>query len=322
MQLGGTCWVNPRDQPRELGFRGCTSSDPMKTTRIMKCLLASPALLMLLAATALLAEPPAAPPKGDREGMPPPPPHFGPPKGGERERDRDWDRGERGGDRGDRRGGGGGGMPGFGGRPPMRHDAFDKLPEGDKKRVREALDKVWSRPEVIAAKDKAIRANEEMRDTVREALTKIDPEAAAILARIEPKDHFDPRDLPRLPATDSSDFPKVMVRRMGMELQSFSRPERRDETRKLHERVMAFPQVQEALTQLEGSTGEARVQATQKLREVYREAVFKEFQAARERRAGEGAKDSRKEPAPTPPPSPDAKQGPGPEQAPKAADKL
>ncbi|SKB02220.1 hypothetical protein SAMN02745166_03584 [Prosthecobacter debontii] len=290
---------------RELGFRGCTPSDPMKTTR-MKSLLALPALLTLLTATALHAEPPAAPPKGDREGMPPPPPHFGPPKGGERDSKRDWDRG---GDRGDRRGGGGSGMPGFGGRPPMRHDAFDKLPEEDKKRVREALDKVWSRPEVIAAKDKAMRANEEMRDTIRESLTKIDPEAAAILERIEPKDHFDPRELPRLPATDSPDFPKVMVRRMGMELQSFSRPERRDETRKLHERVMTFPQVQEALAKLESSTGEERVQATQKLREVYREAIFKEFQNARERRAADGNKDGGPGPG-----SPDVKPRPEPQR--------
>jgi len=172
----------------------------------------------------------------------------------------------------------------------MRNEGFDKLPEEDKKRVRDALDKVWSRPEVMAAKDKAMRANEEMRDTIRESLSKIDPQAAAILARIEPKDHFDPRELPKLPPTDSPEFPKIMVQRMGLELLSFSRPDRREETRKLHERVMAQPQVQEALTQIQSSTGETRVQATQKLREVYREAVGKEFQAARERRAAEGGK--------------------------------
>lgn len=169
----------------------------------------------------------------------------------------------------------------------MRHDGFDKLPEEEKKRVREALDKVWSRPEVIEAKDKAMRANEEMRDTIRESLVKIDPEAAAILAKIEPKDHFDPRDLPKLPATDSTEFPKIMVQRMGMELLSFSRPERREETRKLHERVVAYPLVREAITRVESTAGEERVQAVQKLRERYREAVGKEFQAARERRAKE-----------------------------------
>lgn len=180
----------------------------------------------------------------------------------------------------------------------MRHDGFDKLPDDEKKRVREALDKVWSRPEVIEAKDKAMRANEEMRDTIRESLKKIDPEAAAILAKIEPKDHFDPRELPKLPATDSTDFPRIMVQRLGMELMSFSRPERREETRKLHERVVAYPKVREAITRVEGTTGEERVQAVQSLRESYREAVGKEFQAARERRAKEGEAGS------PPPPKP------------------
>lgn len=232
--------------------------------------LALPGLFLMALAMVARAEPPP-PPKGDYGDKPP---HHGPPKGG--------DRGDR--DRGDWRGG----MSGFGGRPPMRGDGFDKLPEVEKKRVREALDKVWSRPEVIEAKDKAMRANEEMRDTIREALTKIDPEAAAILAKIEPKDHFDPRSLPKLPATDSPEFPKIMVQRLGMELLSFSRPERREETRKLHDRVMNYPRVLEALAKLEGSTGEERVQAVQKLREVYREAVGKEFQAARERREKEG----------------------------------
>lgn len=174
-------------------------------------------------------------------------------------------------------------MPGFGGRPPMRHDAFDKLPEADKKRVREALDKVWSRPEVIEAKDKAMRANEEMRDTIRTALAKIDPEAAAILAKTEPKDQFDPRNLPRLPAPDSPEFPKIMVKRMGMELLTFSRPERREGTQQLHDRVIAQPALQEALAKVESTQGEERILAVQKLRDLYREAVIKEFQAARER---------------------------------------
>ncbi len=239
--------------------------------------------LLLALATVARAEPPP-PPKGERGDKPTP--HYGPPKG---------DRGERGDrDRGDWRGG----MSGFGGRPPMRHDGFDKLPDDEKKRVREALDKVWSRPEVIEAKDKAMRANEEMRDTIRESLKKIDPEAAAILAKIEPKDHFDPRELPKLPATDSTDFPRIMVQRLGMELLSFSRPERRDEVRKLHERVVADPKVREAIIRVEGTTGEERVQAVQSLRESYREAVGKEFQAARERRAKEGEAGS------PPPPKP------------------
>lgn len=288
---------------------------------VMTRFLASPGLLALFLALSLQAEqpeaapqppPPPAPPGADAQAFKPDPDRGPdapgprgdrpmPPRGGDRgpggpgsgrgegdrgpgrgngDRDRDRDR-----DRG--RGGDWRGMGGFSGRPPMRHDAFDKLPEEDKRRVREALDKVWSRPEVIAAKDKAMRANEEMRDAIRDALAKTDPEAAAILARTEPKDHFDPRELPKLPPPDSPDFPKIMVDRMGMELQSFSRPDRREETRRLHERVMAQPPVQEALAQLKSTEGEARIQAMQNLRTRYREAVGREFQAARERRAAE-----------------------------------
>lgn len=257
-------------------------------------------LSTLLASVPLVsfAEPPPPAERGDRPDKPPH--HMGPPKGERGDRDREWgdrergdrDREPRGGDRdrGPDWRGGSGGMPGFGGRPPRRNDGFDKLPEEDKKRVREALDKVWGRPEVIQAKDKAMRANEEMRDTVRESLKKIDPEAAAILERIEPKDHFDPRQLPKLPPADSVEFPEVLVRRLGMELISFSRPERREETRKLHERVMELPRVKEAVAEVQNTQGESRSLAAQKLRNIYREEVAKEFQALRSKRGDEGPK--------------------------------
>lgn len=234
----------------------------------MTRLLALPSLLMVLTLPAL-AEPPP-PPKGDREGNKP---HSPPRSGDHHERDRggEWR--------------GGGGFPGFG-RPPMRGgDGFDKLPDADKKRVRDAFDKVWSRPEVIEARDKSMRANEEMREVIRAALGKIDPEAVAILARVEPKDNYDPRDLPKLPPADSPDFPRIIVQRMGMEMLAFSRPERREETRKLHERVIAQPQIQEAIQKLETTRGEERIQSMQKLREVYRGAIGKEFQILREKRA-------------------------------------
>ncbi len=181
---------------------------------------------------------------------------------------------------GDRRGM----MPSFG-RPPMRSEDFDKLPEEEKKRVREALDKVWGRPEVIEARDQAMKANEEMRDTIRRSLEKIDPGAAAILAKIEPKDHFDPRQMPAMPKADSAEFPKALVLRLGMEMMAFAKPERREETKKFHERIMATSLVQAALSELEIKRGEKRIQAAQKLRQTYREAAMHEFQQLREKRA-------------------------------------
>lgn len=185
---------------------------------------------------------------------------------------------------------------GFGGigRPP-RNDGFDKLPEAERRKVREALDRVWNRPEVIAARDEAMRANDAMRRVIREALQKTNPEATAILARLEPREGFDPSKLPPLPPPESSEFPKAVVARMASELQAFSRPERREESRQMHERVMAQPALREALEHLKTRQGEARIEALHALRKAYREAIGAEFQAARERRAAtEGSK-------PTPP---------------------
>lgn len=224
---------------------------------------ALPGALLALALTASAAEPtpPVAPPKGETDKPSRP----------------EWR----------------GGFGGFG-RPP-RHDGFDKLPEEERRKVREALDRVWNRPEVIAARDEAMRANDTMRRVIREALEKTDPEAAAILARLEPREGFDPSKLPPLPPPETADFPVAVVARMAAELQAFSRPERREETRQIHERVMAQPALREAFERLKTREGEARIEALHALRRAYREAVGAEFQAARERRAAaEGAK-------PTPP---------------------
>lgn len=225
-------------------------------------------LASLVAAALSAASEPQSPPAPGARGARPPPPHGGGPP--------------RSGDRGEWRGG----LSGFG-RPPMRHDAFDKLPEAEKKRVREALDQVWSRPEVIEARDRALQANEELRDVIRQSLAKNDPEAAAILARVEPKDQFDPRQLPKLPPPDSAEFPQAMVQRLGMEMLLFSRPDRREETKKFHERLVAQPGIQAAIAALEQARGEARIQALQQLRKLYRDSAVKEFQALRERRARE-----------------------------------
>jgi hypothetical protein len=176
------------------------------------------------------------------------------------------------------------------GRPP-RHEGFDKLPETERRQVREALDRVWNRPEVIAARDEAMRANDAMRRVIRKALEKTDPQAAAILARLEPRERFDPGQLPPLPQPDAPNFPEAVVARMASELQAFSRPDRQSETRQIHERVMALPALREALEHLKARRGEARIEALHALRKSYREAVGAEFQTARERRAAaEGAK--------------------------------
>lgn len=209
-------------------------------------------LVLALCARAAEPPPPTSPPKGEAGADKPPRPEWR------------------------------GGFGGFG-RPP-RHDGFDKLPEEERRKVRDALDRVWNRPEVIAARDEAMRANDAMRRVIREALEKTDPEAAAILARLEPREGFDPSKLPPLPPPEAADFPEAVAARMASELQAFSRPERREETRQIHARVMARPALHEAFERLKTSEGEARIEALHALRKAYREAVGAEFQAARERR--------------------------------------
>lgn len=210
----------------------------------------------------------------------------GPPAGGERG---DWehkgdrkDRGDHGGpDRGgDRRGGGSGFWPGFG-RPPMKSEEYDKLPEADKQRIREAMDRVWGRPEVIEARERTMKAHADLRETIRASLAKHDPEAAELLKKVEPDDGFDMRQVPSMPPVDSDEFPKAITLRLGMDIMMFSKPDRKEATRLFHEKLMATEPVQKALEEVISKRGEERIQASQRLRKVYREAAMHEFQKAR-----------------------------------------
>lgn len=213
----------------------------------------------------------------------------GPPGGERGDRDHDGDRKDRGdhgpdrgGDRGgDRRGGGGSGFwPGFG-RPPMKSEEYDKLPEADKKRIREAMDRVWGRPEVIEARERTMKAHADLRETIRTSLAKHDPEAAELLKKVEPDDGFDMRKVPSMPPVDSDEFPTAITLRLGMDIMMFSKPDRKDATRMFHEKLMATEPVQKALEEVIAKRGEERIQASQRLRQVYREAAMHEFQKAR-----------------------------------------
>lgn len=247
----------------------------------MKVLRVLQALTLLLATPALLPGQPPGPPPPPEGGGKPRPPGDGPRRPGERG---DWR----------------GFSPGFG-RPPMRSDEYDKLPEEERKYIREALDKVWSRPEVMEARERTLKAHAELRQTIRRSLEKSDPKAAAILAKVEPSDPDAERELPPLPPLDSEDFPKAMLLRFGRELMAFSRPDRREETQRFHEKLLGSEAVQKALEAAQATQGEERIQAVQKLRSVYREAAIKEFQAMRDRRSPPSPEGGRP-PAPRPPP--------------------
>jgi TRAP-type C4-dicarboxylate transport system substrate-binding protein len=172
----------------------------------------------------------------------------------------------------------------------MKSEAYDKLPEADKKRIREAMDRVWGRPEVIEARERTLKAHADLRDTIRVSLEKTDPEVAVLLKKVEPDQGFDPRQLPPMPAVDSAEFAPAVTLRLEMDLLMFVKPDRKDATKLFHQRLMGKPEVQAALKQVQESRGEERIQAAQKLRQTYREAAYHEFQSIRSRPPSEGPK--------------------------------
>lgn len=176
------------------------------------------------------------------------------------------------------------GSPGLG-RPPMRSEEYEKLPEEDRKHIREALDRVWWRPEVMQARERAMKAHSELRQTIRQELEKTDPKAAAILAKVEARSPEEGGEgLAPLPALDSEEYPRQMLARFGREMMAFSKPERQEDAKRFHERISALPMLQEAVRQAQSVRGEERIQAIQRLRALYRETVMREFQALKDRR--------------------------------------
>lgn len=163
----------------------------------------------------------------------------------------------------------------------MKSEEYDKLPETDKKRIREAMDRVWGRPEVIEARERTMKAHAELRETIRTTLAKHDPEVAELLKKVEPDDGYDMRQLPPMPPVDSDEFPRAITMRLGMDIMMFSKPDRKDATRLFHEKLLTTEPVQKALQEVIAKRGEDRIQASQRLRQVYREAAMQEFQKAR-----------------------------------------
>jgi len=174
-------------------------------------------------------------------------------------------------------------MPGMGGKPSRGFDGFEKLSEAERVKVRAAFEKAWQRPEVIASRDQAMKVNEELRTTLHKALKEIDPEVVGILEKIKPPFPMDQRGLPEMPKPDSPEFGRMAAIRLGAEMMSISNPERREETRRFHDRIMQFPRVKEALAKLEQLPPDQRIEAFKKLRDTYREVAGQEFMKFREK---------------------------------------
>lgn len=152
--------------------------------------------------------------------------------------------------------------------PLMGGDAFEKLPEAERQKVRAALGKAWAHPNVEKARSQLMKANDDFREAMKSALTEIDPEAVAILDKMKPP----MPELPRVPEVSDPDFPKAALERLRAEAVAFARPERRDGVRAELERFFARPAVQEAVSDLEKAPPEGRMQAVDRLRSMLREA--------------------------------------------------
>jgi hypothetical protein len=247
------------------------------------------AALLAAAATAVMLAGAELCPAQDASTPPPPqPPAGGAPErperplrdGSDRDRDKDKDWQHRSGNRGPGGPGGPGGGSGYSGGYSRgdreRGDMFKGLPEEERQRVREAFEKAWQDPEVIAARDRMSKANEDMRNALHNALKKADPEVVKILEKVRPPGGFP--GMSRMPdATDPEFIPQV-IQRLGVELQAWARFDRREtDTKPMHERIVQMPAVKEAIQRAQDATVEQRPEAWRRLREAYFGAAKTEF---------------------------------------------
>ncbi len=193
--------------------------------------------------------------------------------------------------------GGPGGPPGgqgrgFGFGGGMRKDeGMDRLSEDEKKRLRSAVEKVWNNTEVAAARERIMKANEELRTTLREALQKSDPEVVPILEKVKsPMPWEQHRNPPPLPRPEDPNFPRQATARLGFELMAFAKPEQREALRHLHEQVVELPEVKQAITKIQEAPAEGRMEAFKNLRDVYKQACEKAIADYRRKRAATDSK--------------------------------
>lgn len=189
----------------------------------------------------------------------------------------------------------GGMMPGGPGMYPRgdreHAEAFNRLPEEERRRVREAFEKAWNNPDVVQARDRLMKANEDYRQTLHRALGEADSGVVKILEKVKvpmPGGGFP--FAARLPDPKDADFSRKVIARLGEELQNWARNEKRDfPVGRLHERVMNSPAVRDLAGQLEAATEpQRRMELAGKLREAYLAGWRMEFGSGREGQPRDG----------------------------------
>ncbi|HEY2572675.1 MAG TPA: hypothetical protein VGH65_01360 [Verrucomicrobiaceae bacterium] len=180
----------------------------------------------------------------------------------------------------------GGMMPGAPGmmRGEREHmDAFNQLPEEERKRVREAFEKVWNKAEVISARDRLMKANEDYRQELHNALEQVDPGVVKIIEKTKPPMPGGFPFVGRLPDPNDPEFSKKVQARLREDIQNWARNEKRDASMgRFHERL-ASPAVRDLVQQLDAAQEpQRRLEAAGRLREAYLAAWRTEFGQPRE----------------------------------------
>ena len=162
---------------------------------------------------------------------------------------------------------------------------FKNLSEEERTKVREALQKVWSDPEVVAARHELQQASESYRETMRNALKNVDPEIQPILQKMmmTPRGHGPGSGHGgNVPSgrewgdPNQPGFARLTVKRVSMEIADRMEPELRGAFDEAHKQVIATEEFQTAIKNVEETTDfRKKFEEARKLRDVYRKELEK-----------------------------------------------
>lgn len=181
--------------------------------------------------------------------------------------------------RGSRQGFGGPGGSGMMSHGDREHfDIFKDMPAVQKQKVRAAFEKVWKKQEVVEARERLVKANEEYRKSIHDALAEADPEAAKILDNRKPPMGQGMQG--KMPDINDPEFASKALHRLRME--SPTGEHRESPMSKVHEKIMQSPVVAEAVKNLQQAEPAKRMEAWTHLREAYQVASKAELGKLRE----------------------------------------
>lgn len=166
-----------------------------------------------------------------------------------------------------------------------RSEAFKQLTEDERQRVRSAFEKVWKNPDVVQARERLMKANEEYRETLHRALEGADPGVTAILDKLKKsKPEGNPPLAGRMPEANDPEFARKVLMRLKEDLHKWAKSDKREiSPERLRERVLDAPAVRELVKQLEDATEpQQRVEIAGKLREACMARWQAEFGPLRE----------------------------------------